>query len=202
MNVSSSSSDFGECVETFYGLYPGVAENVVDPEERGRVTVKLPWISDTYETRFASVAQVYAGDGYGTVWLPENGDQVIVAFLKGQLSRPVILGSIYSKVRPAPAARTNNEDPKIFRTKGGHYLVMEDKQGKRIELVDLTGKNSIKIDSEANSITVTAKADVTIDAGGSLTLNASSDININAGSNVSISASGQISVSGTTIDLN
>ena len=120
MTMPSHSNEFGECTETFYGLYPGVAEKVVDPENRGRITVLLPWISDTYETRFASVAQVYAGDGYGVVWLPEQGDQVVVAFMKGQLSRPVVLGSIYSKARKPTAGRTEAEDPKVFRTKGGH----------------------------------------------------------------------------------
>ncbi len=202
MSTSANGTQFGECTETFYGLYPGVAENVVDPDGLGRITVKLPWISDTYETRFAPVAQTYAGDAYGAVWLPEQGDQVMIAFLKGQLSRPVVLGSIYSKVRRPPASRSDSEDPKILRTKGGHYLLMEDEQGKRIELTDLTGNNSVVIDSEANSVTVRADADVTVEAGAGLTLNAQSDITINAGSNVTISASGEVSVSGTTVNLN
>jgi uncharacterized protein involved in type VI secretion and phage assembly len=194
MTAQSYSSEFGECTETFYGLYPGVAEKVVDPENRGRITMLLPWISDTYETRFAFVAQVYAGDGYGTVWLPEQGDQVVVAFMKGQLSRPVVLGSIYAKKRKPKAGRTDSEDPKIFRTKGGHYLLMEDKKGQRIELVDLTGKNSVVIDSEANSVTVKASSNLTLEAG--------SDITINAGGSLTIKAAGAVTVSGSTINLN
>ncbi|HHJ13278.1 MAG TPA: hypothetical protein ENJ79_02720 [Gammaproteobacteria bacterium] len=202
MNMPACGSQFAESAETFFGLYPGIAENVVDPEARGRITVKLPWISDTYETRFAPVAQIYAGDGYGAVWLPEKGDQVVLAFLKGQLSRPVVLGSIYSNVRRPPANRSESEDAKVLRTKGGHYLLMEDKKGKRIELVDLTGGNAVVIDSEANNITVRAAADVTVEAGGSLTLSAATDISIDAGGNVTISAAGEVSVSGTTINLN
>jgi uncharacterized protein involved in type VI secretion and phage assembly len=202
MNMSAYENSFGECSETFYGVYPGVAENVVDPEGRGRVTVKLPWISDDYETRFAPVAQIYAGDEYGAVWLPEKGDQVVVAFLKGQLSRPVVLGSIYSKVRKPMANRSKSEDPKILRTKGGHYLLMEDKKKKRIELVDLTGENSVVIDSEANSVTVTAEGDVTVKAGKNLTLDAKSDITIKAGKDVTISAVGKVNVSGKPINLN
>ncbi|MEW8030341.1 MAG: phage baseplate assembly protein V [Candidatus Thiodiazotropha sp.] len=200
--MSAYENSFSECIETFFGLYPGVAENVVDPDGLGRITVRLPWISDTYETRFAPVAQVYAGENYGAVWLPERGDQVVIAFLKGQLSRPVVLGSIYSNTRQPVASRSDREDPKILRTKGGHYLLMEDRQSKRIELVDLTGNNSVLIDSEANSVTVRADADITIEAGGNLTLNAQTDITINAGSNITISASGQVSVSGSTINLN
>lgn len=202
MNMPAQANAFGECTETFFGLYPGIAENVQDPEARGRITVRLPWISDTYETRFAPVAQIYAGDGYGAVWLPEQGDQVVVAFMKGQLSRPVVLGSIYANVRQPPAGRSSSDDTKVFRTRGGHYLLMEDSQGQRIELVDLTGDNAVVIDSEANSINVRAAADITVEAGGSLTLRASADITIDAGSSVTINASGQVNVSGATINLN
>jgi phage baseplate assembly protein V len=186
MTMQGGDGQFGESAETFWGLYPGVAKKVVDPENRGRVTVLLPWISSTYESDFASVAQVYAGDGHGAVWLPEEGDQVVVAFLNGQLARPVVLGSIYSKARKPKVARSDSGDAKVLRTKGGHYLLMEDKQGKRIELVDLTGKNSVVIDSDANSVTLKATANITIDAGGDVT----------------ITAKGRVKVTGTMIELN
>jgi uncharacterized protein involved in type VI secretion and phage assembly len=194
MTQANSASQYGECSETFYGLYPGVAEKVKDPEGKGRITVKLQWISDSYETRYAPVAQSYAGDGYGAVWIPEKGDQVIVAFLRGALNSPIVLGSIYSGVRLPHATRSEDADPKVLRTKGGHMLLMEDQSGKRIELVDLTSENSVVLDSENNSITLRAKADVTIQAGGSLTISADGGITISAGSDVTIT--------GTTINLN
>ena len=200
--TNHSPNQFGECFEKHFGLYPGVAEDVIDPKGKGRITVRLPWISKTYVTRLAHVAQLYAGNGYGAVWIPEHGDQVIVAFLKGQLSNPVVLGSIFNNRHKPSASRTKTEDPKIFRTKAGHHLLMEDKKGKRIELTDLTGKNSVVIDTEKNTINVKAEKDVKVTAKGNIELDATKDIKISAGGNVSISATGNVDVSGAVINLN
>lgn len=194
MTMPGDGTQFGERTERFFGLYPGIAANVVDGDGLGRITVRLPWISETYETRPAPVAQLYAGDGYGAVWLPEEGDQVVVAFIKGQLARPVVLGSIYARSRRPSSSRSDGADPKLMRTKGGHYLLMEDGTGRRIELVDLTGGNRVVIDSEANSVTLEATGDVTLKAGANLA--------IEAGGNVTITAGGQVAVSGATISLN
>ena len=39
-----------------------------------------------------------SGPKHGAFWLPEDGDQVICAFLNGQLKNPVIVGSIYKGI--------------------------------------------------------------------------------------------------------
>ncbi len=194
MNTMCRGVDFGESTETYHGLYPGKVSVAVDSENKCRIKVALPWISDTYVSNWAPVAQLYAGSGYGGYWVPEENDQVVVAFLQGDLRRPIILGSLYSSVREPHATRSSSLDPKYFRTKGGHMLLMEDAEGKRIELVDSSGNNSIVIDTETNSMTIKADADITINAGGSLTLNAAEDITINA--------NGKVTVSGATINLN
>ena len=185
---------FGETRENLWGLYPGIAKNVLDPDGRGRITVTFDWIAEGYESELAHVAQIYAGADHGAVWTPEEGDQVVVSFLNGQLSNPVVLGSIYNKKNMPLQTRTQQGDPKLFQTKGGHYLLMEDGQGKRIELSDTDGANQVIIDTEANSITVRATQDVTVEAGGNLTLS--------AGGSIDITASGAITVSGSTISLN
>lgn len=193
MNAPANSCRFEEAVENYYGLYAGTVSAAVDPEGRGRVQLKLPWISDDYTTGWAVVAQIYAGDGHGAYWIPEEQDQVVVAFLRGQLCTPVVLGSLYSQNVLPHAARDASADPKYFRTKGGHMLLMEDGTGKKIELVDSTGNNSVLIDSEANSITVKAQADVTVEATGNLTLK---------GAAITIEATGAVTVSGSAINLN
>lgn len=191
MNVPAGR--FGEALETYYGLYAGIVEDDKDPEDRGRVRIKLEWISNDFTTEWANVAQIYAGDGYGAYWIPEVEDQVIVAFMRGQLSQPIVLGSIYSQLAIPKLVRGNNSDPKYFRTKAGHMLLMEDGSGRKIELIDATRDNSVIIDSEANSITVKSGGDVTVEAAGSLTLK---------GKEVTIKASGTVTVSGSTINLN
>ena len=193
MNAPSDPGRFGETLESYYGLYAGIVVDNKDPEDRGRVRLQFAWISSEFTSEWANVAQIYAGDGYGAYWIPEIEDQVVVAFMRGQLSQPIVLGSIYSQLAMPKLVRSNNSDPKYFRTKGGHMLLMEDGTGRKIELIDASRENSVVIDSEANSITVKSGGDVTVEATGSLVLK---------GKDVTIKASGTVTVSGSTINLN
>ena len=40
----------------------GIVTNVSDPEKQARVKVKLPWLSDDYESDWARVVQLGAAD--------------------------------------------------------------------------------------------------------------------------------------------
>lgn len=184
----------GERVETYYGLYAGVVIDNADPEEKGRVLVRLPWIDPNFETLWAPVSQIYAGSGYGAYWIPEVDDQVLVAFMRGELRKPIVIGSIYSRDRNPYAARSGGKDPKLFRTMAGHMLLMEDGSGAKIQLIDKTGNNEIVIDSESNTISVKATSKVEVESSGDLSIKASGSISIEAG--------GALTIKGATIALN
>ncbi|UZK70311.1 phage baseplate assembly protein V [Sphingomonas sp. S1-29] len=201
MNAPASDCRFGEAVESYFGLYTAIVDNDQDPEGRGRVTLRLPWIGKTFTTQWVKVAQIYAGNGYGAYWIPEPKDQVIVAFLRGQLRHPIVIGSLYSSNVIPHAARKSGKDPKYFRTKGGHMLLMEDGTGKKIELIDSTGKNSVLIDSTANTITVKAQADVKVSGGANVSVEATGNLTLK-GAAIKIEATGAVTVSGATINLN
>ena len=201
MNAPTTGCRFGEAVESHFGLYGGLVTENEDPEGRGRVKLTLPWIAEEFVTEWATVAQIYAGDGYGAYWIPEVGDQVVVAFLRGELRRPIIIGSLYSQQATPHAVRGSGADPKYFRTAAGHMLLMEDGSGRKIEMIDSTGNNKILIDSEANSITVEAQTDVTVKGGANVTVEATGNLTLK-GAAISIEASGAVTVSGATINLN
>ncbi|MGH8073538.1 MAG: type VI secretion system Vgr family protein, partial [Lysobacter sp.] len=50
------------------------------------------------------VAAAWAGDNWGSVLLPRKGQEVVVAFLEGDIDRPVVTGSIYNGAGQADAA--------------------------------------------------------------------------------------------------
>lgn len=172
--------------ERLYGVYPAVVREVNDPQNKGRIRVACSAIASDYVSDWIPVVQADAGSGYGAYFIPESEDQVIIAFLNGSPRSPIVLGSIYSASKPPLMARSDSSVPRYFATPAGHQIVMEDKTGKRIEIVDATGSNKVLIDTEANKITISASADIEIKAGGNLTL----------------SASGTVTVSGATINLN
>ena len=209
MNAPTSSCRFGEAVESHFGLHAGNVVDNEDPEGRGRVKLNFAWISEDFVTDWTTVAQIYAGNGYGAYWIPEVDDQVVVAFLRGELRQPIVIGSLYSQQATPHAARGSGADPKYFRTAGGHMLLMEDGSGRKIELIDATGNNSVLIDSDANSITVKAQTDVNVEAGANVSVKGSANVTVEATGNLSlkgaaitIEASGAVTVSGATINLN
>ncbi|WP_431886401.1 phage baseplate assembly protein V [Micromonospora wenchangensis] len=79
------------------GVVCGVVSNVKDPQNLGRVTLALPWLSPDHETDWAPVGQLFAGPSGGAFFVPEPGDQVLVAFEFGDVRRPYVLGSLPSR---------------------------------------------------------------------------------------------------------
>jgi hypothetical protein len=76
------------------GVYCGVVTNNNDPNKVGRVKVALPWLSPDYESDWACAVQFAAGKASGALFLPEVGDEVLVAFEFADPRRPYVLGGI------------------------------------------------------------------------------------------------------------
>ncbi|BFU47452.1 phage baseplate assembly protein V [Krasilnikovia sp. MM14-A1004] len=76
------------------GLVCGIVTNNNDPDTRGRVKVALPWLSPSYESDWARVAQFGAGKKSGGLFTPEVGDEVLIGFEFGDPRRPYVLGGL------------------------------------------------------------------------------------------------------------
>jgi phage protein D len=79
------------------GVVGAVVTDIDDPLGLARVKVALPWLSPEHESSWAPVVQLSAGRSTGAMFLPEPGDQVVVAFELGDLRRPYVLGSVVNK---------------------------------------------------------------------------------------------------------
>lgn len=71
----------------------GVAVAIVrdnrDPNGLARVRVSFPWYSGPEESYWARLATPMTGKGYGTFFLPEVDDEVLVAFERGDSGSPM-----------------------------------------------------------------------------------------------------------------
>ena len=78
----------------YYGVVEALVTNVIDdPEQECRVTLRFPFFDGaTAESDWCRVVQPYAGNGYGAVFVPEVGDEVLVAFVHGDMRFPIVLG--------------------------------------------------------------------------------------------------------------
>ena len=186
VNEARADLGFREPGDGLFGLYAAEVREVNDEEKKGRVRVACASIAPDYLSDWIPVIQIDAGPKHGAYFIPEVGDQVVIGFLNGATRSPVVVGSIYSAKQRPIMARSETSVPRCFVTPGGHMIVMEDKTGRRIEIVDGTGSNKVLIDTEKNKITISASGDIEIAAGGNLRLR----------------ANGTVDVSGATINLN
>jgi len=84
------------------GVVTGVVTDVDDPQKIGRVKVQFEWLADDYVSDWARVAMPGAGPSRGMVWMPEVGDEVLVAFEHGDPRRPIVIGGLWNGTDTPP----------------------------------------------------------------------------------------------------
>jgi uncharacterized protein involved in type VI secretion and phage assembly len=147
--------------QRFDALYIGVVSDVDDPDGIGRVKVTLPWYASGYE-EWARVSQIYAGDGFGSTWVPEVDTEVLVGFGHGDMRWPYIVGCLHSETDNPPESRTSSSDVKTLRTPGGSELRFDETNG----TVEVKTKDnaSIKLEEDGGAITIKGSQKITLDA--------------------------------------
>lgn len=91
-----------EVKSKFYGVAVGRVINPLDPLALGRVQVQLPFIDDLDLSPWARVATLMAGPAHGSYFIPNLGDEVLVAFEHGDVKAPYIIGSLWNAMAPPP----------------------------------------------------------------------------------------------------
>lgn len=173
----------------FYGVTVAVVTDIEDPEGFGRIKVKLlnRDISD-YETDFIRIVTPMTGKEWGMFFFPEIGDEVLVCFSDGDVSRPYVIGSLWNQnYKPPVTIKDQKNLVRKIKTKNGHELIFHDEDDKDsitiktpknlhielqdekeiIEISDSDGKNFIKIDVKNGTTTVIAEKKIKLQTGNS-----------------------------------
>ena len=87
-----------------YGVVTGRVINVTDPMSLGRVQVQLPFIDALDLSPWARVAVPDAGFSHGFYFIPNIGDEVLVAFEQGDVNVPYVIGSLWTAMSRPPLA--------------------------------------------------------------------------------------------------
>lgn len=170
-----------------FGVSIGVVTNNKDPEKLGRVKLKLPLRECQNETNWARVATLMAGKEMGCFFLPEVGDEVLVAFNEGDVAQPFVIGGLWNSKEVPPLTnddgknnirkiKSRNGNELIFiddegkesfqiKTKAGQEINMEDASNGKITVKDKSGNNFVEIDGGNNKITVKANMKLDLETG-------------------------------------
>ena len=137
----------------------GPSGEEIHVDEHGRVKVQFHWDREGKNNEDSScwvrVSQLWAGPGWGAVFIPRIGHEVIVDFLEGDPDRPIITGRVYHGINkppyPLPAEMTKSTI-KTCSSKGGvgfNEIRFEDKKGS--EQLFMHGEKNLDVYIKNNS---------------------------------------------------
>ena len=197
------------------GVVVGIVAKNYDLDMPGRICVEVPTRDENAnELKWARVAMPYSGSQWGFYFLPEVGDQVLLAFEQGNIEKPYVIGCIPKDNNSflKQSADEKNQFKNII-TKNGNTLAFEDEASgkgtkdkitihtagrahcleldnadKVIRFSDQEKKNVVEMMTEQGHMTIKAEKIMKIQVGTTieLTLN---------GNN------GTVSITGTKLDL-
>lgn len=179
----------------WYGVYPAIVTAVKsDPDGLGRVKLTLPWVPDTGTEKYeawARIATLMGGNNRGTWFIPDTGDEVLVAFEGGDPRRPFVLGGLWNgKDKPPESMDGGGKNfKKVIRSRNGVKVTLDDTDGKETMTLETPGGNKMSLadgpgvieikDSNGNSIKLSSSG-ITIQASAKVTISAST-VDVSAG---------------------
>lgn len=143
-------------VDRMQGVGVGIVTDVNDPAGLGRVKVNFPWLSDDNESQWARIATLMAGAERGSWFIPEVGDEALVAFEQGRPNHPYVVGFLWNGKDKPP---NSDIDTKVRRLKtvSGHVLEFDDRSGKERVYLKTQGEHLIEMNDRAGEEGITIK---------------------------------------------
>jgi type VI secretion system secreted protein VgrG len=115
-----------------------VGDGEIHCDKYGRIRVRFHWDRASDQSMWCRLSQVWAGSGWGGMFIPRKGMEVICDFLEGDPDRPIIIGCVYNadNMPPYPlAGQKNIAGIKSNSTEGGggyNEFIFDDTVGKEL----------------------------------------------------------------------
>ena len=170
-----------------------VVVSLNDPESMNRVQVRLVACDDADQQDaplWARVVCPFAGLDRGAFLIPDVDDEVLVVFLNGDPSYPLVLGGLWNGSSTAPAQiGSQGNRIKMIRSRNGVTVTLDDQAGQERFIAETPGGQRVTLsdgpgvvlveDANGNSLEM-ASAGITITASAKVTINAS-NVEVSAG---------------------
>ena len=119
----------------------GPEGEVVHTDEHGRVRLAFQWdrrnTADETASPFIRVAHDWAGPGYGAFALPRIGQEVLIAFMDGDIDRPLVVGRVHHATQAPAYGLPEHKTKTVQKTDtvggiGANELHFEDEAGREV----------------------------------------------------------------------
>jgi type VI secretion system secreted protein VgrG len=115
----------------------GSTDEEIWTDSQGRIKVKFHWDrsegADQNSSCWVRVAQSVAGPGWGHLFLPRVGQEVVVSYVDGDPDRPLVTGCVYNGDNATPVSLPSMQTQSVMRSRSskkgtaGNEIRMEDK---------------------------------------------------------------------------
>jgi type VI secretion system secreted protein VgrG len=130
-------------------------------DKYGRIKVQFYWDrlgqKDEKSSCWIRVSQPWAGAGWGAMWIPRMGQEVIVDFLEGDPDRPLITGRVYNADEIVPYPLPDHQTVSTFKSrssKGGgsanyNEIRFEDKMGSEQIFINAEKDMDLRVENDS-----------------------------------------------------
>ncbi len=174
-------------------IVAGPSGEEIYPDEHGRVKVQFHWDregkKDDHSSCWIRVSQLWAGAGWGAMYIPRIGHEVIVDFVEGDPDCPIIIGRVYHGANKPPyglpGAKTQSTIMSNSSKGGGgsNELRFEDAAGSEEVYIHAQKDTTIATENDKNQ---TTGHDETLSIGNNRTKTVGVDQSETVGSNKEI----------------
>jgi type VI secretion system secreted protein VgrG len=134
-------------------------------DKHGRIKVQFPWdrvgTKNENSSCWVRVSQIWAGQGWGALFIPRIGQEVVVSYVDGDPDRPLVTGSVYNAEKTPPVTLPSMQTQSTIKSRStksgtaGNEIRFEDK--KDSEEFYFHAQKDMKVEIE-NALTTTVKA--------------------------------------------
>lgn len=195
----------------------GPSGEEIHTDEHGRIQVRFHWarkadgsaenddsraVVDVRSTCFVRVAQAWAGQAWGFVFLPRIGMEVVVTFVDGDPDRPLVTGCVYNGLHATPYLLPDDKTKSTIKTQsspggdGYNELRFEDAAGKE-EIFVHAQKDMNEVVEHNHATTVHANQTNSVDVNRSVTVGGDQAIHVKGNQTVTIDGGGKSAVHST-----
>lgn len=131
----------------YYGKYSGEVVDNSDPDQSGRIKVKVVPV-------FGADLQVFARPclPYGHFFVPPIGAKVWIEFEAGDANFPIWVGTWYAKGSAPQEAAVDPPDNRVIQTASGHTIEIMDKDGEEKITIRHKDNSFISIDKDGTVV--------------------------------------------------
>ncbi len=183
-------------VDTAIVVGPG-GEGTVNTDEYNRIQVYFPWDHDhtadeDSTTCWIRVAQSWAGAGYGNVFTPRVGQEVLVSFISGNPDRPIVTGGLYNDDNKPPY-RDDPSDYAKSTIRSQSTPGTDPDEFNELRFDDTPGAEEIYIHAQ-NDMNTEILNDESVDVGGDKNETIAGDYNLSVGGDFNIQVGGNLKI--------